>query len=359
MHLEDMMIAGEKVKEEEEIEVETRGRPTELKTYIMESNNRFPQIQQSGTLRVHPFSSGLPQISILLLEYVGTHAIFYVDSSDPRFLLLYTNDVADITDKLYRRLIESTTNSFDRVWLPTEMQDKISRLSGNFFRGFGLLFDDLFAPDKKRNLPIDELRMSVSGMSSRRALSALGADTTLRRSLCYSKIKVERGNEQSYVADEIKYNGRIITKAGSSIDDHVSLIEVVQKSYRGLIEEIERSSIGTKQIEDRTLIEGQAFDFDLDREIDDLDEFAELLLTSTKPFRLWGIVNKTSRDLRQVIGVDLHTGDPINLEITPSLIRAYLPKGACGNTILRLYVNLQHGFDSAIRLNGEKELGAM
>ena len=46
----------------------------------------------------------------------------------------------------------------------------------------------------------------------------------------------------------------------------------------------------------------------------------------------------------------------INLkyEITPYLIRVYLPKGACGNTILRLFTNLQHYFDSAIKINDEE-----
>jgi hypothetical protein len=198
--------------------------------------------------------------------------------------------------------------------------------------------------------------MNVSGVSSRRALHALTKDETLKRAICYSKIRVERGNGQLYVADEIKFNGRIITKAGQSIDDHVNLVEIVRRKYKGLIEWVERNSLGTKTVEGRTLIEGQAFELELSREITDLDRFAERLLNSSKPFRLWGIVNNVSRDMRQVVGIDLHTGDPINLEITPTLIRVYLSKGGCGNSILRLYVNLQHGFDSETRLNGERKV---
>jgi len=358
-YLENMMIAAEETKKEEAVGVETRGHPTELKTYIMESNNGLPRIQGSESLRVFPSPTKLPQISVLRLEYSRLSAIFYLDATDPRFLLLYTNDVADITDKLYSRLVESSTNSFDRIWLPTEVQDKISHLSGNVFRGFGLSFNDLFALEKRRELPIDELRMSASGVRSGRALEALNKDTMLKRSLCYSKIKVERGNSQSFVTDEVRFNGRVITKSGQSIDDHVSLIEIIRKIYRNLIEEIEQNSIGTRQVEGRTLIEGQAFELILDRQIEDLDRFSERLLSSSKPFRLWGIVNKISKDMRQIVAVDLHTGDPLNLEITPSLIRIYLSRGACGNTVLRLYVNTQHGFDSAIRFNGETKLGTM
>jgi hypothetical protein len=358
MHLEDMMIAAEEEKQKEEFGIETRGRPPELKTYIMESNTGLPRIQEGDTPVIFLSPTNLPQISALRLEYNNQSANFYLDATDPRFLLLYTNDVAEITDVLYNRLVQSTVNSFDKTWLPTEVQDQLAHLAGNVFRGFGLLFNDLFAHEERREEPIDELRMSVSGVSSGRAFSALNADKTLKRSLCYSKIKVERGNGQNFVADEVKYTGRIITKAGQSIDDHVSLVEIVRKIYRTLIEKIEQNSIGTRQVEGRTLIEGQAFELILDRKIEDLDKFAGRLLLSTT-FRLWGIVNKISADMRQIAAVDLHTGDPINLEITPALIRIYLPKGSCGNTILRLYVNLQHYFDSAIRFNGEKRLGTM
>jgi hypothetical protein len=160
------------------------------------------------------------------------------------------------------------------------------------------------------------------------------------------------------VTDEIRFNGRLISRSGNSIDEHVSLVDAVKKMYKTSIEEVERNSLGTKRVENRTLIEGQAFELILDRQIDDLDHFLTLLVTGTLPFRLWGLKNLVFNNMRQVVAVDLHTGDPIDLEITPSTIRIYLPKGACGNTVLRLYVNLQHYFDSAIRLTNERLLFA-
>lgn len=35
-------------------------------------------------------------------------------------------------------------------------------------------------------------------------------------------------------------------------------------------------------------------------------------------------------------------------------MRIYLPENSCGNTILRLYTNLQHYFDSNVKLNEEE-----
>jgi hypothetical protein len=355
MLLEGMMIPTQEKEEEEELEEETRGHPKELKTYYLESNSGLPKVKETGPLRISVIPTSLQDIHVIRLEFKKRSAIYYLDSADPRFLLLYTNGIAETTDPLFRLLVNSTSDSLDRIWLPTETQDIISRLSGNVFRGFGLFFDDIFTP-RTRDVPISELTMNVSGVSSGRALKALTNDEALNRAICYSKIRVERGNGKMYVADEIKYNGRIITKAGQSIDDHVNLVEIVRKKYRGLIDWVEGNSLGTKTVEGRTLVEGQAFELELSREIPNLDSFAQRLLESKEPFKLWGIINNISRNVRQVIGVDLHTGDPINLEITPTLIRAYLQRGGCGNSILRLYVNLQRGFDSKIRINGEKKI---
>ena len=167
-------------------------------------------------------------------------------------------------------------------------------------------------------------------------------------------MSVKRGNYHEYVIQELTYSGRFVGRGGNSIDDYISLIEMSQKMYRNLIEDIERNSLGVKKVEGRTLIEGKAFDFILDREITNTLAFIEQLLSSSKPFRLWGLKNKISKDYYQIVCVDLHTGDNLNIEISPHLIRVYLPKGACGNTVLRLFSNLQHYFDSAIKLNDEK-----
>lgn len=349
--LADMMTATTEEEIEVEFGEETRGRPRELKTYIMESNNGLPSIRSANSCSVFTSRTGLPEVSILKLEYERKSATFYVDGTDTRFLVLYTNDLADVADSLYGRLVRSTNNAFDSVWLPTETLDSISRLSGNAFKGFGLRFADLFASEEVEEQPIHELRMNVAGASSAEALEALNEREKLRRSLSRSMIRVRRGSRRDYMVDELRYSGRLITKSGASIDEHVSLVDITRKTYRGLIEEVERSSIGTKKVEERTLVEGQAFDLLLERQVDDLELFVERLLNPEGPFRLWGLKNHVAQNMRQVVAVDLHTGDPVDLEIMPSSIRIYLPKGACGNTVLRLYTNLQHNFDSAIRFN--------
>ena len=335
---------------------ETRGRPPELKTYIMESNNIIPNIEAISTLDARQIPTNLSKISILELKYNNKLTYFYIDNTDPRLLVLYSNELAEYTDLHFERLVNSTSNKFDKTWFPTETLDKIVHLEGNKFRGFGLDFTDRFSIEKEEEQALQELSMNVTGSISEEALKALSEKEVLRKSLSYSKIRALRGDRESYVIDDIGYNGRLISKAGDSIDDHVSLVDATKKIYRNLLENVERKSIGTKKVEDRTLVEGEAFDFVLQRKIDNLDSFLDYLLNSSREFRLWGLRNKISKDRRQIVAVDLHTGDALDLEITPSLIRVYLPQGACGNVVLRLYVNLQHTFDSAIRFNDEKSL---
>jgi len=348
----DLMTASFE-QEVEEVTGETRGRPRLLKSYIMEVNSGLPSRFDVSSMNVSRADTKLQDVSVLELKYGNIRARFFVDASDRRFWILHTNDLAEHANSLFRRLVFSPEASFDRAWLPIEMMQKVGNLSGNRFRGFGLRYQDFFALNGQGEYPVEELRMNVSGSSSIDALEALRDKEKLRRALSCSMVRVRRGNRLNFVIEELRYNGRFIARGGSSIDDYISLVEITRKMYRNTIEAIERNSIGTKEIEGRTLIEGQAFDLTLEREIEDIDSFIDLLVSSNPPFRLWGMKNMISKDFYQVMGVDLHTGDSIDLEVSPFLIRIYLPKGSCGNTVLRLYTNLQHYFDSAIKLNGE------
>lgn len=341
-------------EEAEEIEFgETRGRPRLLKSYVMEVHGGLPEKIDVTSLKMEKTTTKLPQIIVLALKHGKMRARFYVDTSDKRFWILHTNDLADYTNALFRRLVFSPDASFDRAWLPTEMIEKVANLSGNSFRGFGLRYEDAFSGNGEGERPVEELRMRVSGSSSIDALEALRDKEKLRRSLSYSMVRVRRGNRSSFVIEELGYNGRFIARGGSSIDDYISLIEMTRRMYKNTVEAIERSSIGVKEVQGRTLIEGHAFDLTLEREIEDIDSFIDQLVNSKIPFRLWGLKNRVSKDFCQIMCVDLHTGDSIDLEVSPSLIRIYLSKGSCGNTVLRLYANLQHYYDSAIKLNGE------
>jgi len=332
---------------------ESRGRPRLLKTFIMETNRGLPEHAQGFDVMVHTQKTNLPEIDVITLEHSGIKSVFYVDKTDRRFWLLHTNALSDHARHLFDRLVYSPKAAFDKIWLPMEMMQKVAKLPRNVFRGFGLEYKDYFELNRELEQPVAELKMRVSGASSLNALNALRREEKIENSLAYSMIRVKRGEPRNFVINEMRYEGRFSAIGGTSIDDYVSLIEMTSKIYKNTLELIERNSLGIKSVENRTLIEGQAFDLVLKREIEDVGSFADVLTTSRRPFRLWGLKNKITKDYFQVFGVDLHTGDSINLEISDHLVRVYLPKGSCGNTVLRLYTNLQHYFDSSVKLNDE------
>jgi hypothetical protein len=345
------MMMTSPVEESEEFFGETRGRPRLLKSYLMESNRGLPESHDG--LLVKKSETGLPEVTALTLKYQNKNARFLVDTSDRRFWVLHTSALSDEARFLFDKLVYSPKGCFDKAWIPSQMIQEVADLPRNDFKGFGLDYLDFFElnPEQQVEASVEELSMRVSGGSSILALKALMSEKKLQSSLAYSSIRVRRGDRKDYVINELTYDGRFSARGGSSIDAYNSMIEITSKKYRNLIEWIERNSLGVKEVENRTLVKGQAFDLIFKREIEDLSLFIDILASSKQPFRLWGVKNKITNDHYQVIGVDLHTGDSIDLELSSYLMRVYLPEGSCGNTVLRLFTNLQHYFDSNIILN--------
>jgi hypothetical protein len=46
----------------------------------------------------------------------------------------------------------------------------------------------------------------------------------------------------------------------------------------------------------------------------------------------------------------MHNGDQFSIELTPDWMRLYLYEEACGNTVLRIFTNLQHYYDPSAAL---------
>jgi hypothetical protein len=353
-YLGSMMVPPTEEEEEEEVYGDARGRPRLLKTYVMEANRGFPSNKDILDIAIEQTDTGLQDVNVLTLRHEAKSARFFVDTSDRRFWLLHTNALADEAKWLFERLVYSPKATFDKIWLPKRMVTEITEMPRNEFRGFGLDYVDYFGLEQQTEKSLEELSMHAYGSSSMVALDALSREKKLQNSIATSMVRVRRGDRQEYVIDEVAYDGRFSARGGTSIDAYTSLIEITTKKYRNLIENIERNSLGIKEVEGRTLVKGRAFDFNFDREIPDINLFLSVLASSKKPFRIWGLKNKMTNGIYQVFGVDLHTGDSIDMEVSSNLMRIYLPENSCGNTILRLYTNLQHHFDSKVKLNEEE-----
>jgi hypothetical protein len=124
------------------------------------------------------------------------------------------------------------------------------------------------------------------------------------------------------------------------------LVNAIKSDYIGQVKKIESQRIHGN-IENKS-VEGTAFDFEFERDVSDWNRYLSVIFNAKAPFRLWGIKSKVNEKVFRVLAVDMHTGHPVDFEITDHLIRMYLPNGSCGNVVLRLFVNLQRYFDSGI-----------
>jgi hypothetical protein len=336
----DMMVA----QQEGEL-----GRPRELKSYILDSNSslspNFGSNELSGTIK----GTGVDQIKIINLRFGERYASFYLDLSDERFWTLHTSERANEAHSFVKHFTSTPEFQLDRAWIPREMLETISHLPGNAFNGVRLKYLDLFTPSDITDRPIEELRLSVYGTMANRALNAIEKQEGLEHSISYEKVGVKRGSEKEFAKDDVSYNGTFAVKSGTSADDHVSLIDDTRSRYKKVVESIEDSRLGVSGTGDSKRLKGKAFNFTFERKIEDFDFFLNRMFNSQSPFRLWGVKSKLEQDFYQVLSIDMHTGHPIDIEISSDFMRVYLPDGSCGNTVLRLYVNLQHYFDSEIR----------
>lgn len=331
------------------------GKPTELKTYLIESNSELLQEFYTEDLQINIDQTGLDHIKILTLidkKESGNTLQFYLDKTDERFLIFHTFDLAKEVTPIIKRFINSEKFEFDNAWLSSSLLKNISGRSGNVDHGFSIEHADYFQTEEIEDAdePIKPdifSRMDISGKQSEKILQLLKQDEEIEQIIGYDKLTIGRGTRNHGVIDELDHSGRFRVVKGKSVDDHISLVNMVKTDYAQEVKEIEGFRIygddNTKSIE------GVPFDFVFDRKVEDWDFILTRIFNAKGPFRVWGIKSKIGDGFYRVLGVDAHTGHPLDIEVMDNLFRVYLPEGSCGNVITRLFVNLQRFFDSRIR----------
>lgn len=331
---------------------EPRGRPRELKAYMLESEGGFPPSFSSDGIAGEVQSTGLDGIKILQVSQNEKIFEFFLDTSDPRFFVLHTNERSDDVGPIVRTLTKDRRYTFDNTWFYSDMLYNFTKKRGNAFNGFGVKYDnDTFLVNDGDDSDIDDLRIIINGSLAHRVLDIVGDEPGIAKTMAFNKVRIRRGQDSpsDFIQDDITYDGYLAVKRGKSVQDHLQLVDVCRDEYSRTIKHIEESSIGVRAVNERTLVEGKSFDFEFESPIEDLDLFIERVFNSSEPFKMWGLKSNIHDGYYKITAVDLHAGTPISFDIANDLIRAYLFKGNCGNTILRLLTNLQIYYDSRVK----------
>ena len=333
----------------------SRGRPRDLKTYIIESDGGFPTQFTCDGVSCEIRNTGLDNMKILSAFYADERLEFFLDTSNQRFFTLHTNEKSDSVGKIIDTLTGDRNHMFDNTWFYSAMLKKFSTRPGNKFKGFGVAYtNSTFSPKPDEDSDVEDLSLSINGSLAPRVQDLVETEPRIGRTMAYNTVRILRGQPPDSVQDDVHNNGYFAVKRGKSVQDHLYLVDSCRDEYSKTIHNVESSSIGTKKIGDKTLFGGGTFDFEFKHEIEDVDLFISRMFNSIKPFKLWGLKSKISDDYYKITAVDLHIGNPINFDIAKDMMRVALFKGSCGNTLLRLFTNLQIHFDSNITC---KQLG--
>jgi hypothetical protein len=247
----------------------------------------------------------------------------------------------------------------DRAWLPADLLESVSTLGS--FRGLGLDYDRRKIPDvdfADPAAPVEFLKMQLWGNKAADILRILRDQGAFPHETTLAKVKVKYAQDpeapDEFTLDDVKYDGKV-TARGTSFESHVSLLREVYDKYARPVRDLEDTYAMQFSANDQgARVSGQPICFLLDPPIVDLQAFCSYVFSSMAPFRLWGIPVEMGTDSVQVDAVDLHVGARLRVELMPDLIRIYLVKGGCGNSLLRIYTNLQHYYNASVgTINGQ------
>jgi hypothetical protein len=293
-------------------------------------------------------------------QWATNNAEFYVDASDRRFWILHSASNSRKADNILHRVIANDTH-LDSAWLPMQLLERVADMGT--FKGLHLDYDHREVPDvefEEPDAPVEYLKMQLWGNRAREVLRILRQPDAFANATTLSKVKIKHYldrdvDDDSFSLDEVKWDGKI-TARGTSFQSHINLVNSIYRSYSEKVRGFEqRFSLrfeepAANQPHVHMTMDGEPLTITFSRPIGDLKKFMEAIFGGTDPFRLWGVPVSIGQNYFRVTAVDLHVTNRITFEIAPDFMRVYLPDGSCGNTIVRLYTNLQHYYDSQVIL---------
>ena len=313
----------------------------ELKTYVLESDRDFPRRFKSGGMRCEAADTGLDAVKILRARRDGDTAEFFLDMEDKRFPLLHTNGRSEYTDGIVGALAGDDNQTIDNIWLHSAMLERLARMPGNS-GGPG-------APRRGGLPPGDGGSGAAAGGPPAGGMRGAADAGTRTGAAARGVARIARGSgadPRGFVQDDVRSDGRFAVRRGRSVRDHLRLVDMCREEYAGAVAAVEERRIGAGERDGMMLAEGGPFDFEFSRSIEDLDAFMGGMFDMAAPFKMWGLKSAIQEDYFGVIAADLHAGARMHFDIAPDLMRVYLYKRGCGNTVLRLLTNLQLHHDA-------------
>lgn len=342
----------QKINEEEPDEEEKKNNK-KIKTYIIESNIDAPL-----KIKHLPMGAGLikteaSNLTLVRIPHNYGHDLIYVDSSDKRFWLLHTGCESSRIGEFINELVTTNKSQLDFSWFSSNFLEKKCNIGTG--EGFGLKYENSFLEGEaeSRENYLRSFSMLFWGGKPSEVLVGLKNNENLVSGVTLSRVKQIFRTEAGYVKESISREGKFTLTKGDSFDSHLLAVDKVKTMYASVISTLEEDyRINYSPTETGYHIRGTYSLIELKKPIENMHKFVEKMFACTQPFRIFGIPQFVEENFVKIAAVDLHTYDKFNLEITPDYIRIFLHDRSCANVVTRLMTNLQHYYDSQIKLIG-------
>ncbi len=331
---------------------------TLVKTYLLEAHASngdggeaaYRLLEEAG--RRIGLTAHSTQDSDLVLLRSQEHHELWCDTSLGRFWRLHTIIPVKEADGYHDTLVAGNTN-LDKVWLPPKYLETLHSLTGGLLQTFSLNHDRRpMHTIESESHDFDFVTLRLWASRAAQMLDRLRTSDVFHRGMSVRSVRIRTGDldpDGDFTIAEYFHHGKVSAK-GTSFDEHNQMTLRVLNDYRKLVEGIERRyGLGVTRDEDGCFhVQGEPITINMEWTVDDLDYVITRMFASVEPFRLWGVPQRIADQHYRIRAVDLHVGDTLVFDITPRHIVIQLPKGACGNTVVRFLGSLQYHVNSEV-----------
>lgn len=316
-----------------------------LKTYILEAGSLVQSSRGhtvSWNIRDCDYSN-IKRLRIRRNDSPDDACEFYLDKKDRRFLLLHTNENTLHANSMIKGMANEPGYAFDHAWFYSDMLKKWENEGGHK--------DGVYEIDHHGEFQGNRLKIHIEGKDSKaiydKLLDIEEVDGRSSQRSVEVRGRSKHGLER-YVKEQIGNIGRFAVEQGASINEHLDVVSGYKDEYSGVVSRVEDGMLGVENDHGFKSLKGAPFTIKFAKKIPDLEKFIDDVFNSREPFKLWGARQEISEGYYSVLGVDMHEGSSIDFEMADDMMRVYLHKGSCGNTLLRLFTNLQLRYDTRI-----------
>jgi hypothetical protein len=228
---------------------------TFVKSYLIEAHRDSNQELARSLRPIFPEVRTLADPSMMLAIDKKNNA-YFADVLDQRFIVLHSIANTSDTDFTISKLVDGSTQGFDRAWMPTEFLLAAQRGQMTGFKfGFERFVQGLWDSET------DLLPSTTRNDSTRRARFRLAVSEDVTAERDYAEIqsasvfsgrkaldhiqfsaKVNDDGKKGYISNRVYADGKIIGN-GTSIGSHLITVESVLSLYSALISRIEKHSM--------------------------------------------------------------------------------------------------------------------